>query len=1047
MKFRYLLELHNQFSASGNIDKFKDVFMNFNWLEWSYHSIGVFAAFVIILIMSVFLLTKRDKTTATWALAAMFTGYGLMLLGYVLAYSVNAPWGAYHRFVTMCALFGNAGMILFVYTFPRFDKPKEAKIAIPILLTLIFIAYLEFVFTGLKLEIIYNYTAHFYTIDYGANQAVILLITQAFPLTVLIRRTISYSEYDGFFSKWLTKPNTGSELPLHYLARFLVGWIKFINPKGKDAHACKSFSKAIIIFLVIAVTNVLNKLGIISYDVYAFIYANVTLLICFYFMITYINNSPEPTTFMVKLVGVSLVTVLLVLGLVGNITLTLSEEEYDSQKRAEILGSKLYIIDKKFSFISEDIEYIIQKPAKTSVFEEDLKLAYARHPESFTLETVKRDDKKNKDLLLKETLTKILKANGRNITKDIPTPEETKEAILQFQKSRQYKNLEKSYAEDLTRLYRTAGERYTHYDFTNGDIKYEVGFSYNEYRKHTNDNAIKLIYIIFLTTLMIIIVFPRFFLSSLVKPLNDLLKGVTKVNEGNLDIKVPIKVQDEIGFLSGSFNSMVDSIKQARQELQDYAENLEEKVKERTKEVQEKMEEVQKLKVQQDGDYFLTSLLAKPLFFNANKSKLVPTEFLIRQKKKFEFKNKTADLGGDICITGTLKFGTPDNYKSYILAMNGDAMGKSMQGAGGSLVMGVVFNAIMSRSASNKKVLNMKPDEWLTDVYHEVNSVFKSFNGTMVISATVILIEEKTGEMFYFNAEHPATILYRDKKASFIEQELLLRKLGQESEFAFQVYQYQLMPGDVLILGSDGRDDIDLTPNQDVRTINEDENAILEIVENTDANIFEMETVLKAKGTITDDLSFLRLDFQPQGVRDEIHNIQEQPISYKFEEQELEIREEDENQLDLAEVYQESKKLYREGQVNEALEVLVKAHSIEPNNQKLNKLLGLMSFKGKDYATAVDILNQYLQMDPDTEEMWYYLSLSQKKLGRYLSSLEASKKVYEIHPDNVNNLVNLSDLNRLTGKYDDARLFSEKALQLDPKNQNARKILKYLEKV
>ena len=36
----------------------------------------------------------------------------------------------------------------------------------------------------------------------------------------------------------------------------------------------------------------------------------------------YINNSPEPTTFMVKLVGVSLVTVLLVLGFVGNLTLS-----------------------------------------------------------------------------------------------------------------------------------------------------------------------------------------------------------------------------------------------------------------------------------------------------------------------------------------------------------------------------------------------------------------------------------------------------------------------------------------------------------------------------------------------------------------------------------------------------------------------------------------------------------------------------------------------------------------------------------------------------
>ena len=131
------------------------------------------------------------------------------------------------------------------------------------------------------------------------------------------------------------------------------------------------------------------------------------------------------------------------------------------------------------------------------------------------------------------------------------------------------------------------------------------------------------------------LIFPKFFHSSLVEPLNKLLDGVKKVNDGNLEIQVPIKIQDEIGYLAGSFNSMVTSIKEARRELQDYAENLEEKVEVRTREVKEKMEEVHKLKVQQDGDYFLTSLLAKPLFFNANKSKFISTEFLIRQKKKY----------------------------------------------------------------------------------------------------------------------------------------------------------------------------------------------------------------------------------------------------------------------------------------------------------------------------------------------------------------------------------------------------------------------------
>jgi tetratricopeptide (TPR) repeat protein/HAMP domain-containing protein len=1019
------------------------------WLNISYHAVGVFIAFVIQCILSLFLLTQKNKTAPTWGLWGMFTGFAVMLFGYFMAYSVNDSWGAYHRYLTLFVVFGDFGLIVFSYFYPKLDNPKEAKIVIPLWFVILLLTYLEFIFTTQRMEKVFNFTAHFYTFDYGARSAVIILFSQIWPISVLIRKTISYSDYNGIFSLWLKKPEKFFIYPRCYFAKFVVGWIKFINPKGKIATAVKSFVKTFLLLLVIAVANLLNKSGILSYDLYALLYANMTLVICFSIIIIYINNSPEPTTFMVKLVGVSLVTVLLVLGFVGNLTLSLSEEDYDNQKRAQVIGSKHSILERKYDDLPEEVEYIILKPALADVFDKSFKIEFIKKPDILTAESINKGADRFKEITIKETLTKLMKENKRDINKDKPTDEEMEEALARFKKTRQYENIANQNLVDennpkMNRLYRDAGTLYTHFDFVKDNVKYEIGFSYNEYRLHTHKTAVKLIYIILITTLIILLAFPKFFHSSLVKPLNNLLGGVTKVNEGNLDIEVPIKVQDEIGYLSGSFNSMVASIKQARRELQDYAENLEEKVKERTKEVQEKMEEVQKLKIQQDGDYFLTSLLAKPLFFNANRGKDVKTEFIIHQKKKFEFRNKSADLGGDICITGNLKFGTPDNYKRFTMAMNGDAMGKSMQGAGGSLVMGVVINAIMSRSASNKKVLNTTPEQWLTDLYYEVDAVFKSFNGTMVISATIVLVDDKSGEMYYFNAEHPATILFRDACASFIEQELRLRKFGQESEFEFQVYRFQLMPGDVIILGSDGRDDIDLTPNEPVRTINEDETAILGIVEEAKGDIHEIESMLKNRGAITDDLSFLRIEYQPIESEEDGQRYNSDPISSKIEAQEIEIKEDADLQIDVAEVYQQSKRLYQEGHVNKALEVLMNAYTVEQNNQKLNKLLGLISFKGKDYATAVDVLSRYLQMDPDTEEMWYYLSLSQKKMGNYLASLEASKKVYELHPDNINNLVNLSDLYRLTGHFAEARQYSEKALSLEPENQNAKKILNFL---
>ncbi len=68
--------------------------------------------------------------------------------------------------------------------------------------------------------------------------------------------------------------------------------------------------------------------------------------------------------------------------------------------------------------------------------------------------------------------------------------------------------------------------------------------------------------------------------------------------------------------MAKSFNKMARSIKAGRMRLQQYAEQLEEKVKERTHELQTTLKDVQALKAQQDGDYFLTTLLLKPLGVN-----------------------------------------------------------------------------------------------------------------------------------------------------------------------------------------------------------------------------------------------------------------------------------------------------------------------------------------------------------------------------------------------------------------------------------------------
>lgn len=508
------------------------------------------------------------------------------------------------------------------------------------------------------------------------------------------------------------------------------------------------------------------------------------------------------------------------------------------------------------------------------------------------------------------------------------------------------------------------------------------------------------------------------------------------MNGGNLEVQVPIRIKDEIGFLANSFNNMVSSIRDARKELQDYANYLAAKVRLRTEELSEKIEELQNLKIQQDGDYFLTSLLAKPLNYNANKSARISTQFLLRQKKQFEFKGKRADLGGDICITGNLHLGTSSDYKRYVFAMNGDAMGKSMQGAGGALVIGVIVNSILARSAADDKILDISPEQWLTEMYEELNAVFKSFDGSMVVSASFFLIEENSGKTYYFNAEHPFTVLYRGGRAVFLESSLTLRKIGLESEYAFQVFTTTLREGDVLIIGSDGKDDLDLTPNKDTRLINEDETLFLKTVEAGKGNIQQIEQLICKKGEIIDDLSLLRIEYGVPQLHSEKNCLKTDKI------RSLSLKE---GLSDRNASYSHARQLYRNGNVKEAIDELMNLYTKTPDDSKVIKLLGLLSFKDKDYVTAVEILGKYLELNSELSEYWYYFSIANKKLGRFSEAISASEKVAAKQPDHTNNLVNLSDLYRLQREYVRAKEIAIKVLNVDPQNKNAKKILKEIE--
>ncbi len=273
----------------------------------------------------------------------------------------------------------------------------------------------------------------------------------------------------------------------------------------------------------------------------------------------------------------------------------------------------------------------------------------------------------------------------------------------------------------------------------------------------------------------------------------------------------------------------------------------------------ESLKKINELKLQQDGDYYLTSLLLEPLASNMADSKRVQIEFSIRQYKRFIFRDFMNELGGDICLADSITI----LGKKYIIIVNGDAMGKSMQGAGGALVLGVVLKSIITRSQMIPEEKNISAEIWLERSFRELNEVFYSFEGYMLVSVFLALLEEESGEMFFVNAEHPHAVLYRDGIASFIENDYRTRKIGTLGEGEqVKVERFQMLAGDQLFIGSDGKDDLVVgTTESGDRKISSDDEIFLKLIEKNSGNLNQTVQEIENQFELTDDFSVIKIKF------------------------------------------------------------------------------------------------------------------------------------------------------------------------------------------
>lgn len=296
---------------------------------------------------------------------------------------------------------------------------------------------------------------------------------------------------------------------------FSSWWREFIFPTQRNARGARAFVGVFLLPTLLLASD--SAFGIVQHRPDWVL--NVGLLVIFFaFVMTYLNYSPETSTFMNKLILSTLAVVLGVMSVVSNILLPFYGQTYDNERlldlehvsNAELVNGQLSSADLPPNLVFASL----YQPTIGSIG----KMLYASP---------------NAD-------RNVIWANlvDANLTDVDSTAARVRVGL-------------------------NTSDIYDVYSREVDGTRYILGWQASERLRYINNKGgAPLAGLMVIATLIILVLFPLFFTTSLVRPLENLLTGVTQVNQGKRDVSVKVVNADEIGYLTESFNHMVDSLRE-----------------------------------------------------------------------------------------------------------------------------------------------------------------------------------------------------------------------------------------------------------------------------------------------------------------------------------------------------------------------------------------------------------------------------------------------------------------------------------------------------
>ncbi|MCA9872356.1 MAG: GAF domain-containing protein [Anaerolineales bacterium] len=497
--------------------------------------------FILAAATAVYLLHMPEKSAATryfigFFVLIAFSGIAMVLTNaFLRGGSFFAPWQ--DLFVLASGIF----LTQFAYAFPDNDRSPERRAALMILgsLTLLGLVY--------TLYFDYRFLFLWHT-DPDASDAYYLLLPISLSLGTLIflRRSIYHSR------------RAETELQARSWGHYLL------SPRGNVARALRNMALALSLAFLPGLQTLLH----LPYP-YSFVLSNIgALLAVTAITLVYFNHATEEYSFTAKLVGITLATVLLIFSVVGTIEYYQAQQEVGWVRKAAI--QRVYeqlMAYGRLVTTEPDVAYVVSwddtAPAEATAYRLIFQNAAAA---TFDLRQ-----------LIAENVPEYLDVWSRATSSPFAqAAEHPWRYVSRIRNSPSFDN----------------GSDYEGYIFVDEGTAYEIGFSPATGVGAAGRVALQWMGLIALSSGVVLLVFPAFFRNALVRPLASLLAGVKRVNEGKLDTAVPVRFNDEIGYLTLSFNNLTDTLRYAKTrqqeliaQLQNSYEDLEKQVALRTREL------------------------------------------------------------------------------------------------------------------------------------------------------------------------------------------------------------------------------------------------------------------------------------------------------------------------------------------------------------------------------------------------------------------------------------------------------------------------------